>query len=272
MKEALLTTAFWISLALLFNAWVYFCQGREKALLFLTAYLVEESLSIDNLFVFLLVFKYFKVPERHLHKILFWGIFGAIVFRAIFIWAGLALVSQFEWILYVFGVFLIIAGIKLALQRDQEIHPEESFIINFFQKKFRMNNDMESGKFIINGAITPLFLALVTIEISDIIFAIDSIPAVFAITRDPFIVYTSNIFAILGLRSLFFTVQNLLEKFYLLHYGLAFVLVFIGIKMVVEPWYHFPIEIALGTIVASISVSIIASLYFPKEDNKKASK
>lgn len=266
MKEALLTSLFWIGLALSFNLWIWYCRGPQDAMIFLTAYLVEESLSIDNLFVFLLIFNYFHIPAKHLHKVLFWGIFGAIVFRAIFIVGGLALIQNFEWILYVFGAFLVYAGIKLAKQKDAPIHPENNPVILFVEKYFPVSSDCSSGRFIEKKALTPLFLALIAVETSDIIFAVDSIPAVFAITRDPFLVYTSNIFAILGLRSLFFTVKNLLDKFHLLHYGLAFILVFIGIKMLIEPWVHLPIQIALAIIIVAISSSIAASWRWPKRE------
>lgn len=266
MKEALITSGFWIGLALLFNLWIWHCRGSEDALLFFTAYLVEESLSIDNLFVFLLIFKYFQIPGKNLHKVLFWGIFGAIVFRALFIVGGLSLIQHFSWILYLFGVFLIFAGIKLALQTDETLlNPMNNPIIKFFQKYFRIETDTKSGKFIHHGALTPLFLALVAVETSDIIFALDSIPAVFAITRDPFLVYTSNIFAVLGLRALFFTVKNLLDKFHLLHYGLAIILVFIGVKMILEPWFHISIQAALMVIATVLSLSVIASWIWPKK-------
>lgn len=264
MKESLWLTGFWIMLALLFNLWIWHCRGSADALTFLTAYAVEKSLSVDNLFVFLLIFKYFHIKPQHLHKILFWGIFGALVFRAIFIAGGLALVNQFEWVLYIFGAFLIYAGLKLAREKEQEINPDANPVIKFVKKNFKMSPNSDSGKFIDKGGITPLFLALIFIEISDIIFAVDSIPAVFAITRDPFLVYTSNVFAILGLRSLFFTVQGLLDKFHYLHYGLSFILVFIGVKMLIEPWFHVPITFALTVILASFILSILASVMWPQ--------
>jgi tellurite resistance protein TerC len=260
MREALLSSAFWIGLALLFNLWIWHCRGTHDALLFLTAYLVEESLSIDNLFVFLLIFKYFHVPSRYLHKVLFWGIFGAIVFRALFIVGGLALISHVEWVLYLFALFLIYAGIKLALEKDQKIDPAANPILGYLSRHFKVTHDSSTGKFIDHGALTPLFFALVAVETSDILFALDSIPAVFAITRDPFLVYTSNIFAILGLRSLFFSVKNLLDTFHHLHYGLAFILTFIGFKMLLEPWIHLPIGVTLGIIALTLLVSIAASL------------
>lgn len=266
MKEALVSSALWISLAMSFNVWIWYCRGPEDAMVFLTAYLVEEALSIDNLFVFLLIFNYFQIPGKHLHKVLFWGVFGAIVFRAIFIIGGLALIQNFAGILYVFGAFLIYGGIKLAKQKDAPIHPEANPVIKLVEKVCPVTRDCSSGRFIEKGALTPLFLALIAVETSDIIFAVDSIPAVFAITRDPFLVYTSNIFAILGLRSLFFTVKNLLDKFHLLHYGLAFILVFIGIKMLIEPWLHLPIQVALGVIIVAISTSIAASWKWPKRE------
>lgn len=264
IKESLLASAFWISLALAFNVGVYYYMGKEHALAFLTAYIVEESLSIDNLFVFLLIFKAFQIPAIHQHKILFWGILGAIFFRATFILIGIALIDSYGWILYFFGAFLIYAGVKLALEKETEIHPEKNPLLILLGKYLPVSSDMESGKFFIGKAMTPLFLALVMVETSDIIFALDSIPAVFAITRDPFIAYTSNIFAVLGLRSLYFTVGNLLEKFHHLHYGLSILLIFIGLKMLAEPWFHMPIPLTLGFIVSVLTFSIFASLVWPK--------
>lgn len=265
VKESLLTTAGWMSLAMIFCLGIYYYQGHEQALLFFTAYLVEQSLSIDNLFVFILIFKTFQIPAAHQHKILFWGILGAIVFRAVFIIVGLALIQSYGWLLYIFGVFLIFAGVKLAMEKESKIHPNKNPILLILERFIPITKDMSSGNFFAKGAMTPLFLALVVVETTDIIFALDSIPAVFAITRDPFIAYTSNIFAIMGLRSLYFSIGGLMDKFHHLHYGLALLLVFIGVKMLIEPWIHLPIPVTLGFIGSVLGLSVIASLLWPKE-------
>lgn len=259
LKEALLSTLFWFVLALLFNLWIAHCRGAEDALTFLTAYLVEKSLSIDNLFVFLLIFNTFQIPEKHLHKILFLGVFGALFFRALFIVGGLALIEHFKWVLYLFGAFLIYTALRLTQKSETPFDLKQNRVPKLIARFFPLSEERDSGQLFINGALTPLFLALITIEMTDIIFAIDSIPAVFAITLDPFLVYTSNIFAILGLRSLFFTVRHLLTNFNLLHYGLAFILGFIGIKMLLEPWVTIPIQWTLATIATAITLSIAAS-------------
>ena len=252
-KEALWASAFWVSLALLFNIGVYYCRGKEPALEFLAAYLIEESLSIDNLFVFLLIFKYFHIEGKYQHKILFWGILGAIVFRALFIWVGLELVKEFHWVLTIFALFLIYAGIKMVMpQKDMD--PEKNFVIKLTKRFFPVTTE-HNGKFIYQKAITPLMLALISVETSDIVFALDSIPAVFAITRDPFIVYTSNIFAILGLRSLYFALSGLLNTFVYLHFALAAILIFVGVKMIIEPYYHIPVGYSLAFIFGTLGVA-----------------
>lgn len=235
MRESLWMSAFWIGLAALFNLGIYFYAGGEAALLFLSAYLIEKMLSIDNLFVILLIFQSLAIPTRHQHKVLFWGLFGAIVFRALFILLGLALIEAFSWLLYLFGAFLIVAGIRLWLDKDIEVKPENNRVIIFLEKFIPLAKGVETGQFFIKGAMTPLFVALVMVETSDLLFAFDSIPAVFAITRDPFIAYTSNIFAILGLRSLFFAASGLLGRFRYLHHALALILILMGIKMLVKP-------------------------------------
>ncbi len=271
VKEALWMSAFWIAFALLFNVFVYYLRGTEDALNFLTGYLIEKALSVDNLFVFLLIFSYFRVPDHLLHKVLFWGIFGAIVMRAVFILFGIALVQNFHWIIYLFGGFLIITGIKLAMEKDKEIHPESNIIIKLFQKMIPVTPYFVEDKFFIKQEgrylATPLCLVLLAIETTDVIFAIDSIPAIIGITEDPFIVYTSNILAILGLRSLYFALSHVLTLFHYLHYGLAFILIFIGIKMLISGYIAIPIIVSLSVVVLILIISIIASILNPKKIN-----
>ncbi len=268
MRESLLWTAIWIMLALLFNLFIYYERGSEKALEFLTGYVVEKALSIDNIFVFIVIFSYFSVPNKVQHKVLFWGVLSAIIFRAIFIVAGAALISQFHWILYLLGTFLVFTAIKLAIQKETEIHPEHNPLIRFARKILPVTKDYEGEKFIVrhNGKryMTPLFLVLLMIESTDIAFATDSIPAIFAITRDTFIIYTSNIFAILGLRSLYFVVAGFMKQFKYLKYGLSVVLGFIGFKMLIEPWYKVPIVASLVMIFGIITLSIVASILHQK--------
>ncbi|MFN4173913.1 MAG: TerC family protein [Parachlamydiaceae bacterium] len=252
-KSALKASAFWIFLALLFNVFVYICQGKEKALEYLAGYIVEKSLSVDNLFVFLVIFKYFRIDRKYQHKVLFWGVLGAIVFRALFIWIGLELVNQYHFILTIFALFLIYAGFKMMFPQ-KDIDPDKNVIIKLVKKIFPVT-DQDNGRFFYKGAITPLFLSLVAIETSDILFALDSIPAVFAITRDPFIVYTSNIFAILGLRSLYFALSGLLDTFVYLHWALAAILIFVGVKMIIEPYYKVPVGYSLVFIFGTLAVA-----------------
>lgn len=268
LKEALLACSFWVGLSLLFNIGIYFTRGWEDALSFLTGYLIEYTLSIDNLFVFLLIFQYFQVPREYMHKVLFLGILGAIVMRACFILIGVFLVQKYSWILYVFGGFLIVGGIKLALEKDKEIHPEKNWVIVLFRKFFPVSNTYEGGKFFVkkNGKYlaTPLFLVLLAIETTDVIFAMDSIPAIFAITLDPFIVYTSNIFAVLGLRSLYFALSGMMELFHHLHYGLAAILIFVGTKMLLHDVIQIPTGISLLVIFLILAASVVASAIDPK--------
>lgn len=264
IKEALYTSAGWISLALLFNLGLYYFKGEAVALNFFTGYLIEKSLSIDNLFVFLLIFDHFQTPKEYQHKVLFWGILGAVVMRALFIFFGIALVKHFHWVLYLFGTFLIWAGIQMALTRNKEIHPENNFILKLVRKLAPFTKDYRGDLFFViekgKRYATPLFLVLLTIEITDVIFAVDSIPAIMAITLDPFIIYTSNIFAILGLRSLFFALSGLAGLFVYLHYGLAAVLCFVGAKMVLEPWIEIPVQYSLGFIVLALAAAVLLSL------------
>lgn len=269
MKEAMQVSAFWIALALVFNIYVYATRGSEDALNFLTGYIVEKSLSVDNLFVFLLIFTYFKVPEHLLHRVLFWGILGAIILRAFFITFGLFLIQNFHWIFYVFGAFLVYTGIKLALEKDKEYDPKSNAAIKLLQRFIPLTHEYKSGHFFVfekgKWFATPLFLVLIAIETTDIIFAVDSIPAIIGITRDPFIVYTSNILAILGLRSLYFALSHTLTLFHYLHYGLSFILVFIGVKMLISDFFKIPVAISLGVIALVLAISIFASIRNPKK-------
>jgi len=269
IKQALGTSAIWIGMALIFNIGIYYFFGSEKALNFLTGYLIEESLSIDNLFVFILIFDYFHTPREYQHKVLFWGILGAIIMRALFIFFGIALVSQFHWVLYLFGVFLIYAAIKMALPKHETIEPENTFIIKSIKKFILVSHQYDGDKFFTlkdkKWMATPLFITLITVEMTDLIFALDSIPAIMAITLDPFIIYTSNIFAILGLRSLYFALAGLMPLFHFLKYGLAAILGFVGIKMLLSHYIDIPIGVSLGVIALAIVVSVGSSLIFPQK-------
>ena len=270
VKQALLTSAMWISMALIFNMGLYYFYGKNTALDFLAGYLIEEALSVDNLFVFILIFDYFKTPREYQHKVLFWGILGAIVMRAIFIFFGIALVTKFHWILYFFGVFLIYAAIKMALPKNEQINPENNFVIRLLKKVITVSEKYDGDKFFTRidnkWWATPLFIVVVTVELTDLIFAVDSIPAVMAITLDPFIVYTSNVFAILGLRSLYFALAHLMPLFHFLKYGLAAILGFVGMKMLFAYYLHIPIGFSLGFIVASITIAVVSSLLFPSKE------
>lgn len=270
LKEALNTSLMWIALALLFNYGLYIFRGKEAALNFLTGYLIEKSLSVDNLFIFILIFKYFRTPKKYQHKVLFWGILGAIIMRTIFIIFGVSLVNTFHWVLYLFGAFLIYTGIKMALPQSEEVNPEKNPLLNLVKKWIPITPEYHEHHFFIKKEGqwwgTQLFLALLTIESTDVIFALDSIPAIMAITLNPFIIYTSNIFAILGMRSLYFALAGLMPLFHYLHYGLAAILTFIGIKMLIETIIEIPIFISLAFIAIALSAAIGASVMFP---NKK---
>lgn len=260
-KQSLLWSAGWITLALLFNLWIYATRGKEPALNFLTGYLVELALSVDNLFIFLLIFKEFHIPKHFRHTVLFWGVISAFIMRILFIIGGIALVTQFHAIFYVFGIFLIFTGIKLFFQNTETMHPEKNPIILWLQRFLPVTTSVESGKFFerIDHKLyaTPLFLTLVAVEITDLIFALDSIPAILGITTDPFIVITSNIFAILGLRSLYFSLEGTLVLFKNLHLGLAGVLIFIGAKMLLSDWITISTPVSLGVIAVLLLLSVI---------------
>ncbi len=263
VKEALAWSGVWVALALAFNVGVYFWKGPEVAVQFFTGYIVEKSLSVDNIFVFLQVFAFFGVPAIYQHKILFWGVLGAIVMRAVFILVGVTLITKFHWIIYVFGAFLLITGAKMAFSKQKEIHPEKNPVIKLLKRFIPLSHDYEDGRFFVkrNGMIlaTPLALVLIVIETTDVIFAVDSIPAILAITTDPFIVYSSNLFAIMGLRALFFAVAGVIKKFHYIHYGLAAVLAFVGIKMIISDFYKVPSLAALAVIAIILAVSMAAS-------------
>jgi tellurite resistance protein TerC len=267
-KEAIIWSLIWIGLAFIFNVGIYFWRGLEIALQFLNGYLIEKSLSVDNIFVFLLIFNYFRVPQKYQHKVLFWGIIGALIMRAIFIAAGVILIQKFHWLIYVFGSFLVFTGIKMALQKDKEIHPERNPILRFFRRFVPLTDQYEEGRFFVKRErhyfATPLFAVLLLVETTDLIFAVDSIPAILAITTDPFIVYTSNVFAILGLRSLYFALSGMMERFYYLHYGLSAILVFVGIKMTLSDVYKIPTFISLAIVALFLLISVIASIILPK--------
>jgi tellurite resistance protein TerC len=264
-KEALTWSAVWVALALLFNAGLWWWAGPEKGLEFLTGYLIEKSLSVDNIFVFVLIFGSLRIPALYQHRVLFWGILSALVLRAAMIVAGTALLARFHWLIYVFGAFLIFTGVKLLWQRNKEEHPEEGWTFRTLRRVVPSTSRLDGAHFftVENGRrlATPLFMALVLVELCDVVFALDSIPAIFAVTLDPFIVFTSNIFAILGLRSLFFLLAGLVDRFVYLKVGLAAVLVFVGLKMTLVDFFHVPSALSLGIIAALLGASVGASLW-----------
>jgi tellurite resistance protein TerC len=271
-REALGFSIMWVALAAMFAVFVYYWRGRATSLEFVTGYLVEESLSVDNLFVFLLIFRYFRVPSNYQHKVLFWGIVGALVMRGVFILAGVTLIRRFHWIIYVFGAFLIYTGVQLFRQTEHDIHPEQNPILKLFRRWIPVTPDYVGGRFTVRQPglyATPLLLVLIVVETTDVIFAADSIPAVLAITRDPFIVYTSNVFAILGLRSLYFALAGMMEAFHFLHYGLSGILVFIGVKMLLSSYYPIPTEYALIVVGAVLLISVVASLLVPRKEKER---
>ncbi|HOO99432.1 MAG TPA: TerC family protein [Bacteroidales bacterium] len=269
LKEALIWVSAWVVLAILFNVFVYYEFGKTKALEFLTGYVIEYSLSVDNIFVFILIFTYFAVPEKYQHKILFWGILGALIMRGIFIFAGVALINRFHWIILIFGAFLVITGIRMLFQSETHVDPEKNPVVRFARRFMPVTKELHGSRlFVREGGklfATPLFLVLLVIESSDLIFAVDSIPAVLAISHDRFIVYTSNIFAILGLRSLYFAVNGIMGYFRYLKTGLAFVLAFVGFKMLAS-FFHFeiPILLSLGVITGILLLSILFSIIIRK--------
>jgi len=274
-KEAVIMVCIWVGLSLSFCASIYFTLGHEKAIEYLTGYVVEYSLSIDNMFVFLMLFSYFAIPREHQPKVLIYGILGAVLLRFAFIFVGIQLINAFSWIIYVFGALLVFTAIKMVVKRDEEDNPEKNFIIRILKKILPFTQDTSSGKFFLKESgilrATPMFAAVVAIEISDLIFAVDSVPAVLSISTDTFIVYTSNIFAIIGLRSLYFLLANLAARFRHLQTGVAVVLLFVGVKMLISHFVHIPTYISLGVIVVVIAASIAASSIFKKKDDKESS-
>lgn len=248
---------------------IYYFRGQDKALEFLAGYLIEESLSVDNLFVFLMIFIYFKVPSLHQHKVLFWGILLALVLRAVFIAMGVALVNRFHWIFYIFGAFLIYTAFKMATGEDHDIHPDQNPLLRLLRRVMPVTDHYESGNFFtrFNGVLqaTPLFAVMIVIAPTDVMFAVDSIPAILAVTTDPFIVYTSNVFALMGLRSIFFALAGLMRIFHYLRHGLVVVLTFVGIKMLIQDWMKIPIGWSLGVIAAVLAISMAASTIFPRK-------
>ena len=274
VKEASVWTAVWVSLALLFNTGIYFYwntlvpgstySNSEAALAFFTGYLIEKSLSVDNVFVIALIFGYFAVPAAYQHRVLFWGILGALVMRATMILAGAVLIKEYHWIIYIFGAFLIFTGIKMATHKDEELHPEDNPVIKLVRKLIPVTKNYEGDHFFVRHAgklmATPLFLVLIMVETTDLVFAVDSIPAIFAVTQDPFLVYTSNVFAILGLRSLYFVLAGVIDKFYYLKMGLAVILTFVGVKMTLVDIYKIPTPASLGVIAGVLTIAVVASL------------
>ena len=265
-REALVWSAMWIALAAIFAVVIFFWHGRASSLEFITGYVIELSLSVDNLFVFLLIFRFFQVPPVHQHKVLFWGILGALIMRAVFIAAGVGLIQRFHWIVYVFGAFLVYSGIKLFRQENAEIHPEKNPVLRLFRRWVPVTKDYEGDKFFVRRPglyATPLVVVLVVVETTDLLFAVDSIPAILAITLDAFIVYTSNVFAILGLRSMYFALAGMMEMFRYLHYGLSIVLIFVGAKMLLSHYLEIPTVVALASVAGVLLISVLASLVRP---------
>ncbi len=264
IKEALIWSIVWITLAMVFNMGIYFFSGAEPALQFFAGYLIEKSLSVDNIFVFVLVFTAFQVPAAYQHRVLFWGVLGALVMRGTLIALGTVLLTRFHWIIYLFGAFLIITGLRMAFHKETEVRPEENPLVRLSRRLIPVTNEYVGDRFIVRRAgrvwVTPLLLVLLVVETTDLIFALDSIPAIFAVTLDPFIVYTSNVFAILGLRSLYFVFANAMGKFYYLKTGLAVILSFVGVKMVITDIHHIPTGIALAVIATILVAAIVASV------------
>ena len=283
-KEALTWSLVWISFALVFNTVIYFYwdrmmpastyTNRDAALAFFTGYLIEKSLSVDNIFVFILIFSFFRVPAAYQHRVLFWGILGALIMRGTLIAIGAALLQEFHWIIYIFGAFLIFTGIRMALQNEEYVEPDKNPVVKFFRRFMPVTETFERDQFFVRRAgrlmATPLFLILLVVESTDLIFAVDSIPAIFAVTQDPFIVYTSNVFAILGLRALYFLLANVMDQFQYLKFGLSAVLIFIGVKMVIVDFYKIPITVSLGVVASILTISILASLWKAKTEESES--
>ena len=269
IKNALIWTGVWITLAMGFNLFVYQYFGKQEAIEFFTGYVIEKSLSVDNIFVIIMIFSYFHVPNAYQHKVLFWGILGALVMRVIFIFAGIELIHRFHWLIYIFGGFLIITALRMLFSAEEKLQPERNPVVKLVRRIFPVTPAFEGDNFFVRryGKLwaTPLFVVVIIIETTDLIFAVDSIPAILAITDDPFIVYTSNVFAILGLRSLYFALSGIEKYFHFLKYGLAAILVFVGMKMCISDFYKIPVDASLIIIVSLLVLAVIASLLFPKK-------
>ena len=267
--EAAIWTAVWVALALLFAAGLFVTYGHEVGLTFLTGYVIEESLSIDNIFVIVLIFEFFRVPKRAHHRVLFYGILGALVMRGLFIGLGAVLIARFHWILYLFGAMLVITGVRMAVKSDEEFDGNDNPIVRGVRRFLPLSRDYHGTRFFVVEAgrrvATPLLLVLILVEFTDLVFAVDSIPAIFGVTRDPFLVFTSNIFAILGLRSLYFLLAAVVDRFHLLKYGLAVILTFVGAKMLTEKWIDISIVVSLAIILGVLAISIAASMMWPKK-------
>lgn len=273
-KEAGIWTTVWVTLAMCFAAGIFYFEGPKAGTEFLTGYLIEYSLSVDNIFVFVLLFSYFGVKKEYQHRILFWGILGALLMRGAMIGAGTILINKFHWIIYVFGAFLVVTGVKMVFKDDEQMDPEANPVLKLLRRVIPVSPEYDGQKFftrrpdatgVVRKMATPLFVVLVLIEVTDLVFAVDSIPAIFAVTKDPFIVYTSNVCAILGLRSLYFLLAGVIDKFHHLHYGLAAVLTFVGIKMLISGVYHVPTLFSLAFIFLALGTSVVTSLKFPKK-------
>lgn len=274
LKEALTWSGVWITLALIFNVGLYVLRGPDPALQFFTGWLIEKSLSVDNIFVFVLLFSFFSVPAVYQHRVLFWGILGALIMRGILIAVGAVLLEQFHWILYLFGAFLIFTGIRMGLQKETKIEPEKNPLLTLVRRIAPVTSDYEQDRFMVRRAgqlmVTPLLLVLLVVESTDLVFAVDSIPAVFAVTRDPFIVYTSNVFAILGLRSLYFVFANIIDKFTYLKLGLSIILTYVGVKMLLADIFPIPTFLSLAIIALVLTATIVASIMRARRINEKS--
>jgi tellurite resistance protein TerC len=264
LKEALTWSSVWIALSLTFNAGIYFLRGPDPAIQFFTGYLIEKSLSVDNIFVFVLIFTYFDVPTAYQHRVLFWGVLGTLILRGLMIAIGATLIEDFHWIIYLFGAFLVFTGIRMALQKNEGVNPEKNPLLKFVRRVLPVTEHYVQNRFVVRQAgklmVTPLLLVLIVIETTDLVFAVDSIPAIFAVTTDPFIVYTSNVLAILGLRSLYFVFATIIHKFYYLKPALAIILTYVGVKMLLADIYKIPTAVSLLIIVLVLAIAIIASL------------
>jgi tellurite resistance protein TerC len=268
-REAAAWSVVWVALALIFGVGMHAWVGRDAALEYFTGYVIEKALSVDNIFVFVLIFSYFRVPAQYQHRVLFWGVLGALVMRGIMIAAGAYLIARFHWILYVFGAFLVLTGIRMAMHRDEALHPEHNPVIRLIRRLMPVSADYAGQKFFTRDtagrlAATPLFVVLALVETTDLIFAVDSIPAIFAVTQDPFIVYSSNVFAILGLRALYFLLADIIQRFHYLKFGLSAVLVFVGAKMLIADFYKVPVGLSLLVIVGVLAVATAASWLWPR--------